>query len=59
MQRQLADAIRVLVQSGALAPGATLPGARPLARQLEVSRTTVDECSPDPKSPTAALKKLR
>ena len=42
MQRQLADAIRVLVQSGALAPGATLPGARPLARQLEVSRTTVD-----------------
>lgn len=41
-RRQIADGIRSLVRTGALAPGAPLPATRQLAGQLGVSRTTVD-----------------
>lgn len=41
LQRKLAAAIRVAIESGALLPGRRLPSERQLADQLAVSRTTV------------------
>jgi GntR family transcriptional regulator/MocR family aminotransferase len=40
LQDQLARQIRELIQSGALAPGDSLPSTRDLAAELEVSRNT-------------------
>lgn len=40
LQDQLARQIRDLIQSGALAPGESLPSTRDLAAELEVSRNT-------------------
>jgi GntR family transcriptional regulator len=41
--RQVADQIRVKIQSGELAPGALLPSERELVEQLGVSRPTVQQ----------------
>jgi len=41
LQRQLYEALRDAILDRRLAPGTRLPGSRPLAESLEVSRTTV------------------
>lgn len=41
LQRQLYAALRGAILEGRLAPGVRLPGTRPLAESLDVSRTTV------------------
>ena len=38
---QLVDQVKVAAASGALRPGAALPGIRPLAEELRVNRNTV------------------
>jgi GntR family transcriptional regulator / MocR family aminotransferase len=41
LQQQIGEGLRRAIASGALKPGARLPGARSLATELAVSRTTV------------------
>jgi GntR family transcriptional regulator/MocR family aminotransferase len=41
LQEQLSEGLRRAIVTGALGPGARLPGARALAAELSVSRTTV------------------
>ena len=43
LYRQIADHLRAMIQTGALEEGFRLPGTRPFALSLGISRTTVNE----------------